>query len=381
MPRWDVHLLERAAGTEETPYTLDEPMVACRALPFLAARRGAAAPEAPEVSRTWMDYPAWRLAILIGLDVALDGGADVVRLSIESHAPHDSSDPLEISLTKLLEADAMVVVAAGNAGPGAGTLSEFARVDGVVSVGATDAAGELLQSSGRGRAEGPWPTVVAVGTDELHDPVPLAAGTSFAAPRVALLCLLLRAACRWLGWEFAASALDGRAVALPERPLIATLDTGFDRGKVLALREMRRRSLAQTLDGPLHVGGHENRYAWMRAVAARLGQAGLGFEMSGRAAVVRRVLEACADPSRCGERAACGAGFVSEGMVYKFLAELTPSRLYGAFGDLREPDGEQRRVLEELDRELGPLWGPGVVGAIQDLYLRDYDEIGVRVMA
>ena len=33
-----------------------------------------------------------------------------------------------------------------------------------------------------------------VGTDELHDPVPLAAGTSFAAPRVALLCLLLRAA-------------------------------------------------------------------------------------------------------------------------------------------------------------------------------------------
>ena len=30
MPRWDVHLLERAAGTEETPYTLDEPMVACR---------------------------------------------------------------------------------------------------------------------------------------------------------------------------------------------------------------------------------------------------------------------------------------------------------------------------------------------------------------
>lgn len=118
MPRWDVHLLEQAIGTNDTPYHLADGMFVCRALPFLVVRSGRTPPAQAEVVRSWSGYDSSRAAILAGLDIAYAEGANVVNISIALHSRYDSADPLEIALGKLLEDDRIVVVAAGNWGKG-----------------------------------------------------------------------------------------------------------------------------------------------------------------------------------------------------------------------------------------------------------------------
>jgi hypothetical protein len=281
VPRWNVHLLEQAIGTDDTTYHLADGMFVCRALPFLIVRSGRTPPAQAEVVRSWAGYDSSRVGILAGLDIAYAEGAHVVNISIALHSRFDPVDPLEIALRQLLEDDRMIVVAAGNWGRGgAGKLSRLALVPGVISVGATSAEGRILETSSRGRSDGPWPTVAAEGTDTA--PEPLLPGTSFAAPRVSFICLALRCVCEWLSSEFLSALQDRYPVPLLPTSRVAFLDTSVDQATVRANREIRMQRIANLGEGERYIGGHGSRFQWMSRVSDRLGTAGLGYEVTTR---------------------------------------------------------------------------------------------------
>ncbi|WP_308288520.1 S8 family serine peptidase [Streptomyces macrolidinus] len=77
--------------------------------------------------------------IIAGLEAAVDPAnphrADVVNLSLGG--PGDGTDPLGLAATAATKLGVVVVAAAGNTGPGVGTVSTPALADGVLSVGAS----------------------------------------------------------------------------------------------------------------------------------------------------------------------------------------------------------------------------------------------------
>jgi hypothetical protein len=109
--------------------------------------------------------------------------------------PTEPNDPLVLALWTMSQTH-VVVVAAGNHGPAAATMNPWARGDHVLAVGATDGTGRLWNGSSRGRPDGGQggPHLVADGTAGDGS-----IGTSFAAPRVAVLGLFCAALVEQLG--------------------------------------------------------------------------------------------------------------------------------------------------------------------------------------
>lgn len=77
--------------------------------------------------------------IIAGLEAATDPAnphrADVVNMSLGG--PGDGTDPLGLAATAAVRAGVVVVAAAGNDGPGAGTVGTPASAEGVIAVGAS----------------------------------------------------------------------------------------------------------------------------------------------------------------------------------------------------------------------------------------------------
>ncbi len=77
--------------------------------------------------------------VLEGLDAAFEGGAQVINLSLSTDSPLPPSfDPLSRTLERLWGEGVTVVVAAGNDGPGWGTVASPGNTPTVITVGALD---------------------------------------------------------------------------------------------------------------------------------------------------------------------------------------------------------------------------------------------------
>src|SRR5690606_35084950 len=127
--------------------------------------------------------------IIAGMEWAVEAGADVVNLSLGS-LPTDGTDPLSLAVNRLSEdSGALFVVAAGNAGPSARTVSAPATADAALAVGNNTRDGTLHFSSSRGARLGdnavkpevtaPGVGIVAARPGGGHQPL---SGTSMAAP-------------------------------------------------------------------------------------------------------------------------------------------------------------------------------------------------------
>lgn len=109
--------------------------------------------------------------VLAGFDYLLERGAGynarVVNCSFSSNTAFDFNDPVNIATKMLTDRGVNVVVSAGNAGAGNGTMNPYALAPWVVSVGATDDKGKLADFSSRGRFGGrlAGPTLVAPGVN------------------------------------------------------------------------------------------------------------------------------------------------------------------------------------------------------------------------
>lgn len=93
--------------------------------------------------------------VIAGMEWAAAQGAEVVNMSLGSDAPSDGSDPMSLALNELSESsDALFVVAAGNSGPGTGTIGSPGAADAALTVGAVDRDDSLAPFSSRGPRAG-----------------------------------------------------------------------------------------------------------------------------------------------------------------------------------------------------------------------------------
>ncbi|MFI5980372.1 S8 family serine peptidase [Streptomyces sp. NPDC051555] len=109
-----------------------------------AASKGGVTGMAPDASLlaykvTGADGSGYTSDIIAGIEAAADPAgphpADVINMSLGG--PGDGTDPLGRAATAAVRAGVVVVAAAGNDGPGSGTVNTPASADGVIAVGAS----------------------------------------------------------------------------------------------------------------------------------------------------------------------------------------------------------------------------------------------------
>ena len=148
--------------------------------------------------------------VMAGVEWAVDQGVQVINLSLGSDESSDGSDPLSELCDAAMAAGVVVCVAAGNAGPGAGTVGSPASARQVITIGATTDADGIASFSSRGPTKDgrTKPDVCFPGVDivacrasgtrmgtPVGDHYTQASGTSMATPHAAgVAALLLEAA-------------------------------------------------------------------------------------------------------------------------------------------------------------------------------------------
>ncbi|MEV4343084.1 S8 family serine peptidase [Actinoplanes sp. NPDC049596] len=158
--------------------------------------------------------------------------AKVVSMSLGG-GPSDGTDPLSVAVNRLSEqTGALFVIAAGNSGPDAQTVSAPGAADDALTVGAVDSQDRLAVFSSRGpRAEdnAPKPDISGPGVDILaarsqyapegEGPYQTMSGTSMATPHVAGAAALLAAEHPdWTGARLK-DALMSTSRATPRSPI------------------------------------------------------------------------------------------------------------------------------------------------------------------
>jgi subtilisin family serine protease len=127
------------------------------------------------------------MAILTGLEYAGTSGADVINMSFAG-----PSDPeMQLKIATLRKKGAVLVAAAGNAGPQSRPLYPAAYPD-VIAVTATDADDKLFDKANRGThiaVAAPGVSILAAAPGESYQ---MQSGTSFAAAQVSGVAALLR---------------------------------------------------------------------------------------------------------------------------------------------------------------------------------------------
>ncbi len=144
--------------------------------------------------------------VMIGIEWAVDQGAQVVNLSLGSDGACDGTDALSVLCDAAVAKGVVLCVAAGNAGPGASTVGSPGCAKTVITVGATTKADQIANFSSRGptsdgrikpdvcfpgvnivscRAAG---TTMGTPLDALYTS---ASGTSMATPHATGACALL----------------------------------------------------------------------------------------------------------------------------------------------------------------------------------------------
>ncbi|MFI1890323.1 S8 family peptidase [Streptomyces jumonjinensis] len=144
--------------------------------------------------------------IIAGMDWAVEQGADVINMSLGGKDTPEI-DPLEAHVNKLTaEKGVLFAIAAGNSGPGAGSVGSPGTADAALTVGAVDDKNELADFSSVGPRSGGGavkPDVTAPGVDITAaaaagtgsgspEGYVSMSGTSMAAPHVAGAAALLK---------------------------------------------------------------------------------------------------------------------------------------------------------------------------------------------
>ncbi|WP_053204480.1 S8 family serine peptidase [Jiangella muralis] len=146
--------------------------------------------------------------VIAGMEWAARNGADVVSMSLGGW-PTDGTDPLSLAVNELTaETGALFVIAGGNYGPSAYSLTSPGAADAALTVGNVTKTDDLASSSGRGPRVGDHavkPDLTAPGTNivaaraagtAMGTPVDnlytSASGTSMATPHVAGAAAIVR---------------------------------------------------------------------------------------------------------------------------------------------------------------------------------------------
>ncbi len=159
------------------------------------------------VAKVLSDSGGGRMSdVMAGVEWAVQNGAQVLNLSLGSDGNSDGRDALSTMCNAAVDAGKVVVVAAGNAGPGANTVGSPGAATKPITVGASTDSDGIANFSSRGpTSDGRVkPDIAAPGTKiiaaratgtSMGQPVDenytSAQGTSMATPHVAGLCALM----------------------------------------------------------------------------------------------------------------------------------------------------------------------------------------------
>ncbi|RLT36576.1 MAG: hypothetical protein DWI57_14640 [Chloroflexi bacterium] len=159
------------------------------------------------VAKVLSDTGGGRMSdVMAAVEWAVQNGADVLNLSLGSDGNSDGKDALSTMCNAAVDAGKVVVVAAGNAGPGANTVGSPGAAEKPIAVGASTDSDGIANFSSRGPTvdgrvkpdiSAPGTKIIAaratgtaMGTP-LDDNYTSAQGTSMATPHVAGLCALI----------------------------------------------------------------------------------------------------------------------------------------------------------------------------------------------
>ena len=296
--------------------------------------------------------------LALGIDSLLDQQVSVIGLSLgpmQYEIPSD--DPIALAVRRALHRGTSVICAAGNWGPGPDTLQALARIAGVVSVGAVDRDGGLLESSSRGIEGRTGPTLCADGNAGLlpgrETP---AAGTSFAAAKVVGMAAALHAMLDSLRLDFhdLAAGRDWSWTSDQARPRIGFADTGVDAQAIAA----RPTSAAEALwqGGPTirwYRGDDAGR--WCEGMQRGLAALGVSCRLAVEPPAVTRALVSACMPMPGTAVSASGAGLIDDEACVAWLGSFTARRFVDTFA-ARPLSADQARGVDALSRELEGRW-------------------------
>lgn len=256
----------------------------------------------------------------------------VMNMSIKpANIVYEPTDPVLLALILIAQTH-LIVVAAGNDGPAVGTLNPWCLTESVLSVGATDdkEGARLADSSSRGFPDGhkPGPDLVAWGAGPSGD-----FGTSYAAPRVAMMGVFCAALCAQVQHAGAlAHDIRDSGVPLMGWGLIDSSDQTL--------------ALPGRLDVPaLPILG----VRW-EVMSEALGE--VDFRIAIDPSLLKKIILEAARPMPGYHAYEVGAGFISETLLLEHLATITVGEVVRWF----DPDVHLRkRLARELAFNQGEL--------------------------
>lgn len=343
---YDLILLEKPLP--DSSNRIEEAGVRFAALPMTVARHGT-----PTTSLNVVgirpSYPGQLIRTLTAIDLLLQNRVDVINLSLGPSTELPSSmadpDPLYVAIqTAAVTHHVPVVVAAGNKGPGQGTMQFLARSVDVISVGGLDEHGLLVDTSSRGVPDVSGPTVVADGRIDEVDPRFPTYSTSWAAPKVAVVCA-------WIKLWLMVIARDVDSLTRGKVPGTRTIKVPVVGGIDTGANQIPKPSL-HTTELPFR----KRHLDWYSAVWALFTKHALSPYISNDVASVRRTLRKLSRPMPGYKRFEVGAGHAGGFILNEFISELLPTTWVKW---ICEEDKVLRVPLEEMDKldhDLGPLW-------------------------
>lgn len=353
----------------------EKKFISFKFLPFAVIPQGEDAP--PNFLLIDDAYPVDFAAILMGLDRLLEWKVDAISLSLgPKSGSFNPKEPLQVATRIAYENGILVVVAAGNSGlEGESTLQPLAQAPWVIAVGATDPDGRLLDISSRGSQDGAHPTVVSDGSCISSD---FKAGTSWAAPRVARIAIWIK---KCLEVLLSLPDYPQKKWRPIKMPIVGIADTGYD-PKRFPPRE--RPPLTKTIfkhggDSVL-IPPSDKEFRWYKALINILRKHNVTcrIPVTPSPDIVKRALQLMARPLEGYSTHEVGAGFVSYKQAEDYLISFTFSR----FMQLFFPEVMKKitnEILEDLDKEYGPLWDNTKLVIMKDLFYEGLRSSMVKV--
>jgi|GEM_PF-1763602 hypothetical protein len=349
-------------------------------LPFALASTDEAPPKEDQILASYDNLPPDIITWLLGVDELLGIGVDVINSSLGAiSTDFDPLDPRQIATRIIVEHNISFITSAGNNGPRLNSMQALAQAPWVIAVGATDNNCRLLSRSSRGIPEGAQPTVVSSGeADHMEGFKDQQPGTSFAAPKVARVCIFVKKMLQLIFHDLLdIQRGEWSPIRKPIRmPALGFLDTGLDPKYIPPMPNTAK--IFYGVGNTVSIGRGNQEKLWYTTLISMLKQQNIVCHVASTPDVIKRALLLMAKQLPDYKPYEVGAGFVSDVVADSFFARFTPSqfvRLFHENGDNLKDEA----WLKSLDDELGPLWNDETMSIFEDLFRYSYELYMIKV--